>query len=129
MAGSKYLLDTNIIAAILNKEPEIEAKIADKEVYLCSIALGELYYGAFKSTHVEENRRRIELLATRYPLLLCDQGTAQQYGEIKFALRKKGRPIPENDIWIAAIGLQHGLTLLSRDDHFTEVENLVIENW
>jgi len=44
-------------------------------------------------------------------------------------LRKKGRPIPENDIWIAAIAFQHDLTLVSRDEHFEEVEDLKLEKW
>ncbi len=51
------------------------------------------------------------------------------YGEIKDRLRKKGRPIPENDIWIAAIAFQHDLILISRDEHFREVEDLKLEEW
>ena len=53
----------------------------------------------------------------------------QRYGKVKNGLRKKGRPIPENDIWIAAIAFQHDLTLVSRDEHFKEVENLKLEKW
>jgi len=59
----------------------------------------------------------------------CDAVTAQQYGRIKNDLRAKGRPIPENDIWIAAVAVQHGLTVVSRDDHFTEVTDLLCEVW
>ena len=54
----------------------------------------------------------------------CDTETAYQYGEVKNRLRQKGRPIPENDIWIAVIALQHDLILLTSDAHFGEVENL-----
>lgn len=55
--------------------------------------------------------------------------TALQYGRIKQRLRRRGRPIPENDLWIAATAIQHQLVLASRDDHFTEVEGLTGERW
>ncbi len=51
------------------------------------------------------------------------------YGNIKAALRKKGKPIPENDIWIAALSLQNNLALVTRDQHFNDNDNLVIERW
>ena len=55
--------------------------------------------------------------------------TAERYGEIKDILRSKGRPIPYNDIWIGALALQHGLTLVSRDEHFGEIEGLDLQKW
>ena len=51
------------------------------------------------------------------------------YGEIKTALRRLGRPLPENDIWIAAIAIQHGLTLVSRDAHFDHLVGLSLDRW
>jgi tRNA(fMet)-specific endonuclease VapC len=57
----------------------------------------------------------------------CDQATAQIYGEIKAGLRKKGRPLPDNDIWIAAQAIQHSGIIVSRDRHFREVEGLQVE--
>jgi len=62
-------------------------------------------------------------------VLTCDMDTAKKYGIIKSVLRMKGRPIPENDIWIAAITLQHNLILATRDPHFDEIENLNVEFW
>jgi len=59
----------------------------------------------------------------------CQATTAQQYGDIKNQLRAKGRPIPENDIWIAAIAMQYQLTLVARDGHFHEVDGLQVEAW
>lgn len=55
--------------------------------------------------------------------------TARQYGEIKNKLRKKGRPLPENDIWIAALALQYDLILVTRDQHFDEIDNLKLVSW
>lgn len=60
---------------------------------------------------------------------MCDEATARMYGEVKAALRKKGRPIPENDVWIAALARQYDLRLISRDKHFATVENLDVEAW
>ncbi|NJO80161.1 MAG: type II toxin-antitoxin system VapC family toxin, partial [Cyanobacteria bacterium RM1_2_2] len=53
----------------------------------------------------------------------------RQYGEVKNKLRLKGRPLPENNIWIAALALQHALILITRDAHFQEVENLQTVAW
>jgi tRNA(fMet)-specific endonuclease VapC len=55
--------------------------------------------------------------------------TADQYGQIRLRLKAKGRPIPENDIWIAATALRYGLALVTRDDHFQEVDNLNLVRW
>jgi tRNA(fMet)-specific endonuclease VapC len=100
-----------------------------EEVFVPIIVLGELYYGAQKSSKVENNVTRINEFAESCSVLVCDTETSKQYGEIKNLLRAKGRPIPENDIWIAAIAKQHKLTLVSRDDHFKEIEDLSILTW
>ncbi|OQY14885.1 MAG: hypothetical protein B6I32_08525 [Desulfobacterium sp. 4572_20] len=62
-------------------------------------------------------------------ILGCDLQTSREYAKIKNALREKGRPIPENDIWIAAIAVQYNLTLVSRDDHFKRIDRLHTEIW
>ena len=129
MSGS-VLLDTNILIGILAKDEAILARLVKTEaVFLPSIALGELYFGAFKSAHPDNNAERIDHLAASTAILYCDGTTALHYGRIKTGLRAKGRPIPENDIWIAAIARQHGLIVVSRDLHFWEIENLPVEKW
>lgn len=129
MAGSNLLLDTNVMAAILNKEPGIEKRLMGTTIHLSCIALGELYFGAYKSTRVADNLQRIAQFVEGYSVLMCDQPTADRYGQIKVGLRQKGRPIPENDIWIAAMALQYDLTLVTRDAHFKEVDGLSLESW
>ena len=62
-------------------------------------------------------------------ILGCNADTARRYGEVKSALRLKGRPIPENDLWIAAIALEHDLDVATRDAHFAEIDNLKVEMW
>lgn len=98
-------------------------------MFIPATVIGELFYGARKSGRPEENCRWIEQFAADNVILPCDAETARLYGEAKNSLRKKGYPIPENDIWIAATALQHGLILVSRDVHFAEVEGLRAEKW
>lgn len=68
-------------------------------------------------------------VAATAAVLVCDATTAGLYGELKAALRAQGTPIPENDLWIAALTRQHTLTLVSRDEHFEAVPGLEIERW
>lgn len=127
MAG-KYLLDTNAVIALFAGDSDVVDLLKDaEEVFVPSIVIGELYYGARKSSRVEDNVARIDDFAANNVVLGCDTETAYQYGEVKNRLRQRGRPIPENDIWIAAIALQHDLILLTSDVHFGEVENLRLD--
>jgi tRNA(fMet)-specific endonuclease VapC len=129
VSGS-FLLDTNIVIGLFAQEESIQARLSESDrVFLPSIVLGKLYFGAYKSAHADENIRRIDEPATAGAVLTCDAVTATHYGRIKKNLRDKGKPLPENDIWIAAVAQQHGLTVVSRDQHFKEIENLPIEVW
>lgn len=126
----RCLLDTNIVIALLGEDATVLQRLADtQEVFLCSIVLGELHYGARNSARVTENVARIENLRSANTVLVCDSSTAAYYGQIKAGLRQAGTPIPENDIWIAAIARQHALTVVSRDGHFANVDNVVLEIW
>jgi tRNA(fMet)-specific endonuclease VapC len=98
-------------------------------VYLPSVVVGELLYGALTSAQVRSNVDRIEEFVATSSVLACDLDTARHYGSIKHQLRRKGRPLPDNDLWIAALAQQHGLTLVSRDRHFQEINNLQLEVW
>ena len=129
MSG-RVVLDTNIVIALFAKEAVVQQRLAaTDEVFVSSIVLGELYYGAQKSSRVEANIARVNTFATANAILVCDTATAQYYGAIKNHLRTKGHPIPENDIWIAATAKQHQLTLVTRDEHFHAVEELLVEQW
>jgi len=128
--GGRFLLDTNIIIALLEGEGGVQDRLAESdEVFLSVIALGELYFGSGKSGRPETNLARIDDLARDNVVLGCDTDTARRYGTVKNTLRLKGRPIPENDIWIAAVALQQSLTLITRDAHFNEVDGLTVEVW
>lgn len=128
--NGRFLLDTNILIALFAADQAVQQHLNERgEFYVPVIALGELYYGAMKSSRVEANIDRIDRLAASSLLLGCDNQTSRHYGEIKKNLRVKGRPIPENDIWIAAVAKQHDLTIVSRDAHFKEVESIGVEQW
>ena len=129
MSGS-CLLDTNIIIALFASEEVVRGSFAQAgEVFVPSIVVGELYYGARKSVRTTKKLSRIDELVAESAMMVCDAETAQHYGEVKNKLRLKGRPLPENDIWIAALALQHNLTLVTRDAHFQEIENLQVVAW
>jgi tRNA(fMet)-specific endonuclease VapC len=128
--SGNVLLDTNIIIGLFANDQAILARLSKTDhIFIPSIVLGELYFGAYKSTHTEQNVRRIEEFVTTGAVLVCDAVTAAHYGQIKKALREKGRPLPENDIWIAALARQHNLTVVSRDQHFKEIDSLPVEAW
>ncbi len=121
----RFLLDTNIVIRLFAGDKAILNWLKKKpEVFIPSIVLGELFYGAQKSAHIASNTLKIAELASNSEVLPCDSETAKYYGEIKNHLKKKGRPIPENDIWIGAIAKQHNLSLVTGDIHFKEIDGL-----
>ena len=91
--------------------------------------MGELYAAAENSARAQHNLQRFSEFASRRDVLLCDDRTARLYGNISHLLRQKGRPIPTNDMWIAAIAMQHGLTLVTRDVHFSHIDGLLLKTW
>jgi tRNA(fMet)-specific endonuclease VapC len=126
--NGRYLLDTNIVIGILgNNKPILEKIEKLEEVYIPVTVVGELYFGAFKSQKIEKNLESISTLLGTSTVLEDSVETAKVYGEIKNSLKQKGRPIPENDIWIAAIAKYNALTLLTKDEHFKEVADLSVD--
>lgn len=129
MNGS-HLLDSNtIIALFANEANGAESVGKSSSLYTTSVVAGELYYGALNSSKKEENVSRLELFLDSVQILNCDAATSKLFGSIKASLRTQGKPIPDNDIWIAASAIQHSLTLVTRDDHFSAIETLGIKRW
>jgi len=124
------LLDTNALIALTRDNAEVLRICSGfRTVSISVITLGEMEYGVAKSTRPDENRRHLSQLLAIYRLVLTDSGTARVYGEIFHQLRRKGRPIPTNDVWIAALAIQHGIPLLARDAHFRELDGLDLRSW
>ncbi|MCB0621645.1 MAG: type II toxin-antitoxin system VapC family toxin [Saprospiraceae bacterium] len=128
--NGRYLLDSNIVIALLSGDQSVIDQIDQaSEIFLPSIGIGELYYGAFNSSKKQTNVDRIDQLRSQVTVLDCDDFTAKFYGQIKKALKDKGTPIPENDIWIGAIAMQYELTVATRDNHFLNIEGLGVDKW
>lgn len=126
----RYLLDTNVVVALHRGDHAVRVAVERAgEVYLSATVVGELYYGALYSSSPARNVARVAGLAGGAVVLPCDAETAVVYGEIKSDLRRRGRMIPDNDVWIAAAAVQHGLTLVTRDAHFAMVAALSRAAW
>lgn len=100
-----------------------------EKTFLAVTSVGELYFGAAKSGRPELNRRTIDRLLVEKEVLPCDSAVAWEYGRLKALLRRQGTPIPDNDIWIAAIALRNEVTLVSRDRHFERIPELRLVAW
>lgn len=128
--NGRCLLDTNIVIALFSGEPQVLKILAQTtEVFIPSVVIGELYYGAYRSRNRDKNLERVNLFVKENSVLACDTGVALEYGAIKNQLKQQGTPIPENDIWIAAIAMKHNLTLITRDKHMENINGLDIQNW
>lgn len=127
MSG-RYLLDTNIIIDLFNGDDVVTKKILTcSEVFVPNIVIGELYYGSYGSKKTKSNLKRLEEFIVSSTVINTTVETARIYGHIKNELKKKGTPIPENDIWIAALAKQYSLKLLTRDRHFESIDEIDAE--
>jgi len=125
----EILVDTTIVIAVFKGQSAIVNRLrAAAETYVSSVSVGELIFGALKSTNQARNLERIDELVTNSVVLPCDTDTARCYAGIKHELKQKARPIPDNDLWIAALALQYDLLLLTLDKHFGEINQLSVEH-
>lgn len=130
----KYLLDTNVCIKFLGgKNPALLERftaIPKNDKYLCSIVVGELYYGAYKSLRVDENMQHFEQFIARFHLLNYDLEAARHFGKIRAELARKGTPIGPYDLQIAAIALANQCTLVTHNTaEFSRISGLVLEDW
>jgi len=130
MVGEHVALDTSVVTALLNDEGRAWGQ-AENYLWLhvSIIVLGELRFGALKSARSESNLERIAELESRVIVEPLVSRTSFHFGQIKCQLSRIGRPIPDNDIWIAASAIEHGLPLATRDKHFLHVDGLTVESW
>ncbi len=130
MSGNKILLDTNAVIALIVGHEELKKTVEGYDSHLLPvIVLGELIYGAEKSAKRESNREKIGTFQSGCEVLRINEKTADIFGVARNALRAKGRPIPDNDLWIAALALEHEVPILTQDRHFDEVDQLQRVSW
>ena len=125
---SRVLIDTNAYSALMAGDGRVADELAKNEAILLSpIVVGELLEGFLLGSRTEENRAILARFREK-PRTVCvpiSDTTAEWFAEIKRMLRKKGKPIPVNDVWIAASCMEHGCRLLSFDAHFAEIDGLL----
>ena len=129
-ANGRLAVDTNAVIAYREGVDEVCALIDEADVIILPVTvLGELLYGALNSAKAEMNVKIIQEFAAYSLIMQVDEAVATCYAKVRSNLKKRGTPIPENDIWIAAACLELEVPLLSRDGHFKYIEELDVCEW
>lgn len=124
------ILDTNALSALFKKESGIEAYLKDADqLYVPVIVIGEYLFGLQASSRAGELKKLLTDFLRTSRVLSLNGGTADFYGDIRGELKRAGTPIPENDIWIAALVREYALPILSRDVHFDYVKGVERLGW
>lgn len=124
------ILDTNALSAAADDDPAVVAILAGVEqVAIPVIVLGEYRHGIAESRNRASYENWLTGLLRDCMVLDVNEPTTHCYAEITLELKRKGKPIPTNDIWIAALCRQHRLPLLSRDRHFDLVARTRRVEW
>jgi tRNA(fMet)-specific endonuclease VapC len=125
----KILVDTYFYTAFKRNQQEAVLIIQEAElVGINVVVIGELLGGFRAGSKENINRRELDLFldSPRVELFLVDDETAEYYAKVFDDLKRKGTPIPSNDMWIAASAIQHCLWLATKDEHFRSVDGLLL---
>ncbi|MGA7219179.1 MAG: type II toxin-antitoxin system VapC family toxin [Candidatus Sulfotelmatobacter sp.] len=124
------IVDTNALSAAADDDAAVIAILVRAEqMAIPVIVLGEFRYGIAQSRHLATYENWLGSLLRDCAVLDINEPTTQHYAEITLELKRKGKPIRTNDLWIAALCRQHSLPLLSRDPHFDQVAGLKRIGW
>jgi tRNA(fMet)-specific endonuclease VapC len=124
------IVDTNALSAIADERDRItEVLAAASVIALPVIAIGEYRSGIARSRNFLRYQRWLEEFIAASRVLNIDESATQSYADVVLELRQMGKPIPTNDIWIAALCRQHSLPLLSRDRHFDRINGIQRIEW
>lgn len=124
MNGSSVALDTSVAIDVLAGRAESLTAQAITEFLLPVPVIGELRYGALNSRKPDENLAEVERLVARCRVMDITLATAAVYARLRLQLKTKGKPIPENDLWIAASCVEHDVKLAAVDGHFDAIDDL-----
>ena len=129
MSG-EIALDTSVAVRFLNGDAAITARVlAIPEMVLPMVVVGELLFGAENSTRPLQNLSRYLEFISACVVVPLGRETATTYARTRLALKRKGRPIPMNDVWISAQCLEHDWVLVTDDKDFDYVDGLILEHW
>lgn len=123
----KIILDTNAYSNYFRGRLGLEEVIGEAdEVIMSPIVIGELTEGFKTGTRENKNKKTLHRFLNKSVVKVFDVTivTAEVYGRIKHLLHKEGKPIPTNDIWIAAQAMENGAVLVTYDRHFREIAGL-----
>ena len=124
----KLVLDTNVYCDYAEGLPDVVDTMArfGESFFIPSIVLGELAYGFLKGRRQAFNERKLQQIINRLKIeiVAVDPDVARKYGLIYLSLERKGARIPIHDVWIAACCMEVGGTLLTRDRHFAQVDQI-----
>ena len=123
------LIDTNAYTAFKQGLPGAVAVVQQApQLVMSSVVIGELLAGFAVGSREAQNWNELQqfLASARVVVVAADERTAAYYATVYRGLRAKGRPIPTNDMWIAALALQHGCALFSFDGHFQSIDGLIV---
>ena len=124
------ILDTNALSAYLDKTAAaVEIVTEASDIAIPVIVAGEFAFGIAQSRHRESYERSLQRMLDRTTVLTVGIEIARHYAAIRLELRAAGTPIPANDVWIAALGRQHAMPVMSRDSHFDFVRGLRRRTW
>jgi tRNA(fMet)-specific endonuclease VapC len=125
----RFIIDTNVYSAFkTNHAPTVKRFQEAEAIVVCATVHGELLAGFKCGSQEQRNITELEtfLDRPRVGYVPTDATTAEFYAEIFKRLRAGGTPIPTNDMWIAASAMQHGMAVCTRDEHFRNIENLIV---
>ena len=130
----KYLLDTNVcVGYFRGKKPRLVARVtahSPADIAMCSVVLGELRYGAERSSAPAKNHAQIDAFVAQFASLHYDDTASRIFAEIRARLNALGTPIGPYDTMIAAIALAHGLILVTHNTaEFSRVPGLALDDW
>jgi tRNA(fMet)-specific endonuclease VapC len=129
MSG-EIALDTSVAVRFLNGDATvIDRVLALPEIILSVIVVGELLFGAENSTRPLQNLPRYLEFTSVCVVEPLRRETATVYARSRLALKRKGRPIPMNDVWIAAQCLEPGWVWVTDDTDFDYIDGLMLEHW
>ncbi len=124
------ILDTNAVSALFAGDAALAEVLADEaRHHLPVIVIGEYRYGLRRSRDRGRLTRLLDLLVRESFVLPVIEETTEHYASVREELRRSGSPVPENDVWIAALARQHDQPVVTRDDHFDGISGVHRVSW
>jgi tRNA(fMet)-specific endonuclease VapC len=125
----KVALDTNRLTDLFKGDRALEERLeACDEVWIPLIVLAEIKAGFYGGTQQHRNEAVLGRLLAKpaFGVLMPGRQTAEQYARLFVQVKRAGTPVPDNDLWIAALALEHNLPLITRDQHFQRIPQLLL---